>query len=324
MKTPRFWQSLNLTSALLLPASLLYGVAAWLDRVLTTPKQAPLPVIAVGNVTAGGAGKTPTVLALIPLLKALGHTPHILTRGYGGTPLAAHRVKPNDDWHMVGDEALLLAATAPTWVGRNRLASAQAAKNAGATILVCDDALQHHALHKDISLLVIDGTSGIGNKMLLPAGPLREPLAAALKRTDAVVIIGEDTQQLAVKIPAPLFTGSLKPTIAADALNHTKWIAFAGIGRPEKFFMTLRELHLDVIATHAFSDHHAYREEELTHLLTQATAHGAHLITTAKDAVKIPTSLQPNITIVPVELRFDNPSGIQDFLALQLRSIPTS
>ena len=178
--------------------------------------------------------KPPPPLALIPILRALGHTPHILTRGYGGAALNAHRVNETDDWRQVGDEALLLARAAPTWVGHDRLASAHAAAKAGATILICDDALQHHALHKDISLLVIDGPYGLGNGALLPAGPLREPFTGALARCHGVILIGNDGQNLAKRIPLPTFMASIQPSTDTLALTSQKWLAFAGIGRPRE------------------------------------------------------------------------------------------
>jgi tetraacyldisaccharide 4'-kinase len=324
MKTPHFWQTRNLTSAALLPASLLYRMGAWADRTFTTPTRAPLPVIGIGNVTAGGAGKTPTTLALIPLLHALGHTPHILTRGYGGANLRAHRVSVTDDWQQVGDEALLLAAAAPTWVGRDRHACARAAANAGASILVCDDALQHHALHKDLALLILDGPYGIGNGALIPAGPLREPLESALTRSDAAIIIGEDTHGLAARTPLPSFMASIQPTVRIPTLSSEPWIAFAGIGRPEKFFASLRALGANLIDTHAFADHHAYTTQDIERLMNEATQHGARLITTAKDAVKLPPEQRTLIEVLAIELHFADTPAFSEFLAASLAGIALS
>ena len=220
MKTPRFWQEHSLASTALLPLAGLYGVGAWLDRTFTKAQTAPLSILAIGNATAGGAGKTPTALALAPLLRELGHIPHFATRGYGAaTPLHAHRVSDKDDAAHVGDEALLLARIAPTWVGRDRLAAANAAREAGATLLICDDALQHHRLKKDLTLLVIDGPFGIGNGRLLPAGPLREPFSTALTRSDAAIFIGADSQQLAAAIEQPIFHAHLAPSANMPSLK---------------------------------------------------------------------------------------------------------
>jgi tetraacyldisaccharide 4'-kinase len=315
MRTPQFWQQPNLLQCALLPASLLYRAGAWLDRRLTTPKRAPIPVIAIGNVTAGGAGKTPTAIALVAILQSLGHTPHILTRGYGGAKLSAHRVQADDDWRKVGDEALLLAAAAPTWVGRDRLKSAQAAAAAGASIVVCDDALQHYALNADIHFLIIDGPYGIGNGALLPAGPLRETLASASKRCDAAIIIGADAQHLATRLAMPIFHGSIAPSGDTASLTSHRWLAFAGIGRPEKFYTTLRELGAELVATQDFADHHPYSERDVNQLIQRATSLNAQLITTTKDAVKIPAKFQKQVAKLPISLTMKDPEHLRDFVA---------
>jgi tetraacyldisaccharide 4'-kinase len=231
MKTPEFWKSTHSISTALLPLSMLYRLGAWLDRKCSTGQGAPVPVIGVGNVTAGGAGKTPTTLALVSHLRALGYTPHIVVRGYGGRALHAHRVAEHDTWQLVGDEALLLAQAAPTWVGRDRRASIAAAATHGATIVICDDALQHHALACDIMLLVIDGAYGIGNGRLLPAGPLREPLPNAIARADALVMIGDDTQAITATLTLPIIHARITPTMDTATLQGLRVLAFAGIGK---------------------------------------------------------------------------------------------
>ncbi len=316
MKTPAHWQSPSLLSTLLTPLSWLYCLGAAIDRRCTTAQRAPLPVISVGNLTAGGAGKTPTTLALAALLQAVGHRPHILTRGYGGDSLTAHRVSASDDFRRVGDEALLLARAAPTWVGHNRLASAQAAAAAGATLLICDDALQHHALAKDISLLVIDGGFGLGNGKLLPAGPLRETLANALPRIDGAVIIGEDVQKLGEHLPCPVFHAKLEPS--GEALKPGRYLAFAGIGRPEKFFATLAACSAEIVATRAFADHYPYTEHDLRALQTEAAAKGATLITTEKDAVKLPPAWRAQVAVLPVRLAFADAEAFTKWLSGRL------
>ena len=312
MKTPHFWQSRSLVSFLLSPFALLYRIGAVADAKFTTAEHAPLPVISIGNATVGGTGKTPAVLALIPILRDLGHTPHILTRGYKGADLTAHRVLDADRWQDVGDEALLLARAAPTWVGRDRLASAHAAAAAGATILLCDDALQHHKLHKDLSLLVIDGAYGIGNGLTLPAGPLRESLRSAAARSDAVVLIGADAHHLMPKIRLPILHAQLRYLGDASFLSEAKWLAFAGIGRPQKFFTTLNELGAELVATRSFGDHHPYSDADIDALRAEATRRGATLITTAKDHVKLPPAAAPDIAMLPVELIW------QDIAALRI------
>lgn len=314
MKTPRFWQSIHPASTALLPLAALYRLGAWADRRFTRPQRAPVPVIAIGNATAGGAGKTPTALALVPMLQALGHAPHILTRGYKGAALSAHRVTASDALCQVGDEALLLRHAAPVWVGRDRFAAANAAAQAGATILVCDDALQHHALHKDRSLLVIDGPYGIGNGRLLPAGPLREPFADAVARAHAVILIGDDAQRLTPHLSLPVFRANLQPAGDTSFLTAKRWLAFAGIGRPEKFYATLRALGADLAATRDFADHHAYSPADIASLLAEAQRLGATLITTGKDHVRIPAAQADTIQTLPVTLVFEDPPAFTAWL----------
>jgi tetraacyldisaccharide 4'-kinase len=321
MRTPRFWQQRSFLSTAVKPLALLYRVGAWADRRFTTVRHATRPVISIGNVTAGGAGKTPTTMAVVAMLQTLGFTPHILTRGYKShAPMHAHRVSVSDPWQQVGDEAMLLAAAAPTWAGANRLASADAAVAEGANVLVCDDALQHHALHKDISLLVIDGPYGIGNGKRLPAGPLREGLASAMARCDAIVLIGDDAQRLTAGAPIPVFRAQLRPAADVAFLKGNRWLAFAGIGRPEKFYHSLRQLGAPVVSTHDFPDHHHYSTADLNALLGEATHHEARLITTAKDAVKLPREWLKNVHVLPIQLAFDDAPALAEFLRSRLWS----
>lgn len=321
MKTPAFWQQRGLFASLLTPAAWAYGIGAWLDRRMTTPLRAPLPVISIGNVTAGGAGKTPFALALAPMLQTLGEAPHYVTRGYGASPQQAHAVSADDAWQAVGDEALLLARVAPTWVGRKRLASAQAACAAGASVIVCDDALQHHALYKDVSVLVIDGAYGLGNGRLLPAGPLREPFAAALARCDAVVIIGDDRHGLTARIALPIFKATIEPMLEARNVQGKRFAAFAGIAHPQKFYDTLRALGGEIVATRDFADHHPYSTDDVAALQQWAVAHDAQLITTEKDAVKWPLRARDVLQTLPVMLKLEQPDDFSRWLGARLNTI---
>jgi len=319
MKTPAFWQRKHLYGFALLPAAVLYRAGAWVDRKRVTPSRVLTPVISVGNVTVGGAGKTPTTIALAQLLQVMGLVPHILIRGYRAqAKQMAHCVTPIDDFLSVGDEALLLARAAPTWVGRSRVDSAMRATVAGANVLLADDAHQHHRLHKTLSLLVFDGPYGVGNGWLLPAGPLREPLAAALARADAVVMIGDDAQKLAARMTLPVFHARLVPQADPVFLQGKKWLAFAGIGRPQKFFDTLRSLGADVVETRAFADHHAYRAADMDALLHAAQAQHAQLITTEKDFVKLSAAHRAQVTRLPVALVFDEPQAVAQFIRARL------
>ncbi|MFZ4125199.1 MAG: tetraacyldisaccharide 4'-kinase [Rickettsiales bacterium] len=308
---PSFWVTRGVISTLLLPLAWLYGLGTMLHRLVVSPKALPIPVISIGNVTTGGAGKTPTTIALVRLLKESGYVPHILSRGYGAkivTPLrvdAAHHTAQE-----VGDEALLLAQCAPTWVCPNRYEAGIAAIAAGANVLVCDDALQHHALEKDLNILVIDGGYGLGNARLLPAGPLRESLRSAVQRSHATIMIGNDTQQLSPKISLPLFNATIRPQGDTAWLNGTRVIAFAGIARPQKFYDSLLGLDAVLTATFSFADHHTFTEEELT----QLTSGDAIAVTTQKDWVRLSPQWQARIKYLPITLDFTAPHILKQWI----------
>lgn len=316
MRTPRHWQHHGVLSRLLAPWAWLYGIGVRYDRTHTAPRRAPLPVISIGNATAGGAGKTPTAIALVPLLQALGQTPHFITRGYGSSGKGVRRAMPDSAWQDVGDEPLILAQHAPTWVCRDRVAAAIAAHQAGASLVVADDALQHHALAKDISLLVVDGGYGIGNGKLIPAGPLREPLHEAEARCDAVVLIGENRQQLAFS--KPVFHATLALADDTGWLQGQRVLAFAGLGIPAKFYQVLQSHGAILAGTVDFPDHHAYRADELEALCTAAAAADAIPVATAKDAVKFPPAYRTRIRVPELVLQFSHPQAVQDWLQSRL------
>lgn len=317
MRTPCHWQHRGLLSTLLLPFSYLYGIGARYDRTHTVAQRAALPVISIGNVTAGGAGKTPTAIALAAMLRSMGQTPHLITRGYGSDATATRRAETTSDWRSIGDEALLLAQAAPTWVGRDRIASSEAAKQAGATLVIADDALQHHRILRDISILVIDGAYGFGNGHLIPAGPLREPIVDALARTDAVILIGENHHGL--RFDKLVFNARLQPVGDTAWLRAQRLLAFAGLARPEKFFATLKVLGADLIGTYRFPDHHPFTARELDMLCYAAEKAGAMAIATAKDAVKFPPAYREKIRVLDVALSFDDTPGLQKWLQSMLQ-----
>lgn len=312
MRTPGFWQRQGLTSTLLQPLAALYGIGARYDRTHTQAQRAPLPVISIGNVTAGGAGKTPTTIAIADILRRMGHTPHLLTRGYGSSGDGVRRAQPDSYWREVGDEALLLAEAAPTWVARDRLAAAIRAHEAGATIAVADDALQHYKLARDLSLLVVDGGYGIGNGRLLPAGPLRETLTDAIARTDAVILIGKNRHNLV--FDKPVFEASLRPSGDTAWLQSQRVLAFAGLARPEKFYTTLESLGASIVGRYDFPDHHAYTARELDTLCYAAEKADAIPVATAKDAVKFPPAYRERIRVLPVSLQFHEAEAFQKWL----------
>lgn len=318
MKTPAFWHpppdaaaKAHPAATLLAPFGALYEAAGALRRALTRPVALPVPVICVGNVSAGGAGKTPTALALLRRLSARGFAPHALSRGYGGSAKGPLQVDPAiHDAALVGDEPLLLAAVAPTWTARDRAAGALAAVAAGAGCLVMDDGHQNPALRKDLSIVAVDGGAGFGNRRVMPAGPLRESVAAGLARADMVLVIGDDRYGAAAEAAAaglPVLTGRLVPDpAAAAALRGRRVFAFAGIGRPEKFFDTLREIGAETVETLSFPDHHPFTAAEIDDALKRAAALGAVPVATVKDRVRLPPDRREAVAALPVDLVLDD------------------
>ncbi len=301
MRSPSFWYPPgaptlrdHICRLAMVPLATLYSVGAVIRQRMTVPERISVPVICIGNFTAGGAGKTPTAIAIAERLKALGETPHFVSRGYGGKETGP--ILAEADRHTatdVGDEPLLLSKQGPTWVSTDRVAGALAAERAGASVVLLDDGFQNPALHKDLSLLVVDTGAGFGNGALFPAGPLREPVNTALKRAQGIVALGTaplapDIAGLADDAAVPVFQASLEPQgHAVKHLPPKKLIAFAGIGRPEKFFSTLRHMGATLVETRPFPDHHPFSESDASALLELAQRESAELITTEKDAVRL-------------------------------------
>jgi len=315
MRAPDFWWNDGLPARLLSPLSAVTA-ALTARRVGRVGWLAPVPVICCGNVTVGGAGKTTLVLDIAQRLRKRGVAVHILLRGYGGRVRGVHRVQPGDAAALVGDEALLLAAIAPTWTSPDRAASARLAIEAGARVLVMDDGLQNPTLVKTVSLLTMDGRTGFGNGRVLPAGPLREPVAAAAARVQAAVLIGADQTGALAALPAhlPVLRARLVQDAAIEALAGRRVLAFAGIAWPEKFFAPLREAGAVLTASLVFSDHHMFSRRELDGLVARAAADDAVLVTTPKDAVRLPPAIRPLVTVIGVGLVWDDPLGIERLL----------
>jgi tetraacyldisaccharide 4'-kinase len=331
MQAPDFWyrKDPSLSATLLAPLAALYDCAGRLNRWMTTPMPAPMPVICVGKLVAGGAGKTPTAIALARLLTAEGHTVHMLTRGYGGQLSGPVAVDPaHHSARDVGDEALLLARVAPTWVGADRRVIAHRAGEAGATVAIMDDGFQNPSLRKTVSLVVVDGEVGLGNGRVMPAGPLREESTRALARADAIVVMGEDRARVGERLrasapqPLPVFGASLTPTAGARELAGARVFAFAGIARPEKFFASLRAAGCDIAGMKAFPDHYSFRKSDLAALRTAARTIGAKLVTTEKDHVRLTRAVlgdeAADIAIFAVEAVFAEPAPLMAFISFRL------
>ena len=319
MQAPEFWQRDGYVPRLLSPAGALWHAGAVTRRAWTTPQGAGAPVVCVGNIVAGGAGKTPVASAVGAALARRGAAPHFLSRGYGGSVRGPIRVdRSRHGFRDVGDEPLLLDGIAPVWIARDRLAGARAAVAAGAGILVMDDGFQNFSLQKDFSLLVVDGPYGMGNGRLIPAGPLREPPRAALARADAVVLVGEDRFGIERNLDVPVLAARFRPTVGSDRLAGMPVLAFAGLGRPEKFFETLSGMGCKLVATHRFPDHHPYAADEVMRLVESAAAAEATAVTTEKDLVRLPPEAQPMVECLRVELEWRDPDIFDHAVATML------
>jgi tetraacyldisaccharide 4'-kinase len=324
MREPAFWWEPG-GGALLSPLGFIYGAAAAL-RMRASGRGAGLPVICLGNLTVGGAGKTPAALAVARILLAAHQRPFFLSRGYGGR--LAGPVPVNSTAHGaadVGDEPLLLARLAPTIVARDRVAGAQTARFDGASIIVMDDGFQNPSLKKDLAILAVDGRRGIGNGRVIPAGPLRAPLDSQIARAHALLIVGPGDGGAQVADTArrhglAVFRGRLEPdgqTLAA--LAGRKVLAFAGIADPQKFFATLDAAGLAVAERQSFADHHRYSSAEAEALLARARAQNLMLLTTEKDHVRLTgdpqlAALAARTSALPVRLVVEEAAAFQQMV----------
>ncbi|HEX3755208.1 MAG TPA: tetraacyldisaccharide 4'-kinase [Rhizomicrobium sp.] len=294
---------------LLAPLGALYGASVARKAKTSRSYRAAIPVICVGNLTAGGSGKTPVAIAVAQALIARGARPFFLTRGYGGNVRRAALVTQSDSAAQVGDEALLLTRTAPVIVEADRAEGAALAEAQSAGIIVMDDGHQNFGLRKNLSLIVVDGQTGFGNGRMIPAGPLREPVAQGLARADAVIAMGEGMPDLG-GFAGPVLRARLHAD--GETLRGRKIFAFAGIGRPEKFTDSLRQAGAIITGAKFFSDHHPYSAREIAALRTAAG--NALLVTTEKDLVRLAPEQRTGIAVLPVRAVFDNPAGLARLL----------
>jgi tetraacyldisaccharide 4'-kinase len=330
MREPAFWhRPPSWTSSLLLPLGAIYGwVAA--QRMQRRGLDAGIPVLCIGNYHTGGAGKTPTVLALASLLRDLGETPVVLSRGYGGRLRGPIRVDATR--HVaedIGDEPLMLAATLAVVVAQDRVAGVALARSQGASVIVMDDGFQNPAVVKDASLIVIDSHRGLGNGCVLPAGPLRAPLPPQLAYTDALIVVGDGTAATAVAAAIaaqskPVLSAHLRPDAASlAALRGKRVLAFAGIGDPARFFRTLRAGAIEVVVERAFPDHHPFSPSEIETLVADAKRDALILVTTEKDLARLQKAeglpcWAKDIVPFKVALQFDEPARLRTFVTDRL------
>ncbi|BCW90267.1 Tetraacyldisaccharide 4'-kinase [Alphaproteobacteria bacterium SO-S41] len=324
MRPPEFWSrppgKPGLTARLLSPIAAIYG---WVVRArLKRPPQLrpTVPVICVGNLTLGGAGKTPVAIAILERLSAMRASPVALSRGYGGSLQGPVVVEPDHRANEVGDEPLLLARHAPTIIAKDRAAGARACLTAGAGIIVMDDGFQNPSVAKDLSIAVVDSESGFGNGRVFPAGPMRETARDGLMRADAVILMGRGKfdpghpKTLRANLRAPL----------SAAFDGRRVVAFAGIGRPEKFFKTLEKAGAEIVAVFAFPDHHAYDDDDMERMRALATARGANLATTEKDFVRLSPRMRRGVLTLPVEARFEDERALDALLLAALAHAHTA
>ncbi|WP_419903637.1 tetraacyldisaccharide 4'-kinase [Kiloniella sp.] len=321
MRAPDFWNNRGLISTLLLPASLFYKAGGFLRQKLTKPVKVKVPVICIGNLSAGGTGKTPITRSIADILTNKGYTPHIVTRGYGGTERGPIQVqyekhKPTE----VGDEPLMLSSSLPTWVSRDRVLGAEAAIAAGADILLLDDGFQNPKLFKDLSFIIVDANLGFANGRVIPAGPLRETIPSGANRADAVVLMNSNSHLSNQEISShlaeiPVLHAQVEPVDASIAIKGKSVFAFAAIGYPQKFYSTLEQQRAVLSGTKDFPDHHQYTRSELHEIIKTAENLGAELIlTTEKDYTKIPEDFRNQIHCLPIRAVWDNPNNLMDVI----------
>ena len=326
MKPPAFWMNDPRTpgwqARALAPLSLI-AARATAARVARDPLIVPAcPVICVGNLTLGGTGKTPTVIALIERLSS--KAVHVVSRGYGGSLDGPLRVDPaRHSADEVGDEPLLLAAFAPVWIAKKRAEAVEAAARAGAEVIVMDDGHQNPDVAKSLSIVVVDAAVGFGNGRVAPAGPLREPVDVGLARADLLLSIGDPQAQARFSgtwpgLATPRAVGELRPLRTGMDWQGLRVLAFAGIGRPSRFFATLAAQGAEVIHGEALDDHQPLSDRLMLRLEAQAKAMSAQLVTTEKDAVRLPPAFRAKVLTLPVRLEFTDAEALDAALARTL------
>lgn len=313
MKTPEFWKDRGIIAELLTPLAVIYFFLLRIKSLFVKAESFSVPIICIGNATAGGAGKTPVAIAIAEILSD--RKPFFVSRGYGGKMRGP--IKVDSSKHKaadVGDEPLLLSRIAPCIVSKCRKSGIREAINSGAGIIILDDGLQDGSVKKDFSLLVVDGGFGFGNLMILPSGPLRDRIDLIIKKAQAAVIIGIDKNNISevFKDKIPLLEADFIPVGNIDKTG--KFIAFAGIGLPEKFFSTLKREGFDVAEEIPFADHYKFSSNDIKKLIEKAEKISAKLITTEKDFTRIPDEFRQKIMVLPVKIKWREEGKLRDLM----------
>ncbi|WP_343316048.1 tetraacyldisaccharide 4'-kinase [Brucella sp. BE17] len=322
---PFWWDKPDWRALSLAPAAWIYGAIAGRRLVRAAPPKVAAPVLCIGNFTVGGAGKTPTAIAFADAAKARGLKPGIVSRGYGGSYKGLHVVDPDhDSARRVGDEPLLLARHASVVLSPDRFMAAQHLRSFDCDFIIMDDGFQSARLHADFSLLVVDSTRGIGNGKVVPAGPLRAPLTDQMRKTDALLRIGKGSGadfviRQAARAGRPIYEAVLTASSTAS-LHGNRWLAFAGIGNPDKFYASLRDAGGEIVVTRSFPDHHSFQPDELRDLMQTAQKQNLGMITTAKDHVRlktmlgVPEAFLARLAVLDVSLEFSRPDALTNIL----------
>ena len=319
LKAPKFWYQKKDTifSQVLYPFSLLFRLGTKIRNLISHTHKSSLPIICIGNIVIGGAGKTPVALKIGKMLTEAGYKPHFISKGYAGIIKSNTLVEP---WHSpksVGDEPLLLSEIAPTWIGINRNNSIKLARNKGGDCIIMDDGFQNPTIHKDYSIIVINSSQEFGNRRVIPAGPLRESIKRGMSRTNLVVIIGERNKNLEKLIPShiPIITSQFNINNENKIFKGQKITAFAGIAYPEKFFESLKKQGAKIVKEITYPDHHIFDENDLLNLAEIANITQSILVSTQKDFVRIPKSYRSLVNTLEGEIVFDNEDLVKEILS---------
>ena len=329
MREPRFWsrdvdpksrEAAPLLRVLLTPLAWIYAQVTRRRIQRAIPQSISPTVICVGNLTAGGVGKSPVVAAIRSHLReAYSLRVATLSRGYKGRLKGPIRVDTRHHQASdVGDEPLMLASSGESWISNDRAAGGVMMSAAGVDVIIMDDGHQNPSLEKDFTIIVVDAAAGFGNGFVIPKGPLREQINEGLARANAIIVMGASAPPTELEAAnLPVFFGELAPV---EAPPKRAYVAFAGIGRPEKFFDTLEELSVDLRDSVPFADHHVYSEGDMRYLRRLANDHSAHLITTEKDFARLPKDMRENIQTLPVAVQFDRPTELDNLLASVIKA----